>query len=253
MKKLVLSLVLGASLTIVPSAFALKAMTADNMKDTTGQAGVSILIDDVIIFQSSAATTTYTDMDGSFSGTVAAADSSRGGSLTIATEMPEGVLTTLRCVGEFGTRNGFLQQDYASILQSAGIKNIGVGMDGLDEVDNTSFVAGNALGFIGRPLTIDVSGQLRMASYGYSMNIDGTTDSTRIAGIAIGLPTLEINKVDLGQTTKIITISSNTGTSAQEGLKAYGFREYGTEYIRITKSGTSTTAILGGQLEICPH
>jgi hypothetical protein len=59
MKKLVLSLILGASLAIAPSAFALKAMSADNMKDTTGQGGVRISLADVGI-HSTGGDTTYT-------------------------------------------------------------------------------------------------------------------------------------------------------------------------------------------------
>jgi len=63
MKKLALGAVLGASLMISSSAFALTAMTDANMKSATGQAGVSIAIDNVVIEQY-AGSTTYTDGDG---------------------------------------------------------------------------------------------------------------------------------------------------------------------------------------------
>jgi hypothetical protein len=62
MKKLVLSLVLGASLAVAPSVFALSSMTADNMKSATGQAGVSIAIDNVVI-ESFTGSTSYIDDD----------------------------------------------------------------------------------------------------------------------------------------------------------------------------------------------
>ncbi len=74
MKKLVVSLILGASLAIVPSAFALKAMTADNMKDTTGQAGVSISVSNVAIL-TSANTCSYIDSDVTFAYNVANSES----------------------------------------------------------------------------------------------------------------------------------------------------------------------------------
>ncbi len=74
MKKLVVSLILGASLAIAPSAFALKAMSADNMKDTTGQAGVSISVSNVAIL-SSANTTSYIDSDVTFTLDVASTES----------------------------------------------------------------------------------------------------------------------------------------------------------------------------------
>lgn len=62
MKKLVLSAVLGASLMISSSAFALTAMSDANMKAATGQAGVSIAIDNVVIEQY-AGSTSYIDTD----------------------------------------------------------------------------------------------------------------------------------------------------------------------------------------------
>lgn len=62
MKKLVLSAILGASLMISSSAFALTSMSADSMKSATGQAGVSIAIDNVVIEQY-AGSTSYIDGD----------------------------------------------------------------------------------------------------------------------------------------------------------------------------------------------
>lgn len=58
-----MSLVLGASLAIAPSVFALTSMTDANMKSATGQAGVSITLDNVVIEQFTGSTT-YTDEDG---------------------------------------------------------------------------------------------------------------------------------------------------------------------------------------------
>lgn len=63
MKKLAMSLVLGASLAIAPSVFALSPMTDANMKSATGQAGVSIAVDNVVI-ETYAGSTSYIDTDG---------------------------------------------------------------------------------------------------------------------------------------------------------------------------------------------
>jgi hypothetical protein len=240
MKKLVLSLVLGASLAIVPSAFALKAMTDTNMKDTTGQAGVSIVVDDIILFQSSVSSTTYTDVDG--------VDQTNGGSITITNDMPDGILTTMRAVFSAGDRNGFLQNDYAAILAANGVVNTGIGMDGTASFDDARFAAGNAAGYIAKPITIDVAGALDCASYGFSYNVAGAAgaaaQAVKIAGISIGLPTIEINRIDLGDTTTIITANSTTAGLANND---------GEEYIRITKQGSNVTTILGGTVEIAPH
>lgn len=64
MKKSILSLIVGAGLLIAPlTASALSPMSADSLKDATGQAGVSIAIDNVKL-ESWVGATTYTDLDG---------------------------------------------------------------------------------------------------------------------------------------------------------------------------------------------
>jgi hypothetical protein len=67
MKKLALSVILGASLVISSSAFALTSMTDASMKSATAQSGVSIAIDNVVI-ESFVGATTYTDDDGTTTG-----------------------------------------------------------------------------------------------------------------------------------------------------------------------------------------
>lgn len=62
MKKLALSMILGASLMVTTSAFALTSMTDSSMKSATGQAGVSIAVDNVVI-ETFAASTAYVDTD----------------------------------------------------------------------------------------------------------------------------------------------------------------------------------------------
>ncbi len=76
MKKLALGAILGASLLVSTSAFALTAMTDANMKSATGQAGVSITLDNIVIEQY-VGSTTYTDGDGT-STTLSPADDIAG-------------------------------------------------------------------------------------------------------------------------------------------------------------------------------
>ncbi|MDO9265189.1 MAG: hypothetical protein Q7U02_14560, partial [Desulfosalsimonadaceae bacterium] len=63
MKKLT-HLIVGTMIVLAPfSASALETLSADSMKAATGQAGVSIAIDDVILYQNTG-DTTYVDNDG---------------------------------------------------------------------------------------------------------------------------------------------------------------------------------------------
>jgi hypothetical protein len=62
MKKLALSMILGASLMVTTSAFALTSMTDSSMKAATGQAGVSIAVDNVVI-ETFTGSSAYVDTD----------------------------------------------------------------------------------------------------------------------------------------------------------------------------------------------
>ena len=110
MKKSVLSVVLGASLMVTSSAFALSAMTDSTMKAATGQAGVSIALDDITLYQSVGATI-YTDTDG-YLGTAADA----AGVKISGVES----LTTIRAIVDGGNRDGFLKNGYENILSGTG-------------------------------------------------------------------------------------------------------------------------------------
>jgi hypothetical protein len=63
MKKLVIATIACASMVFASSAFALKAMDANSMKDTTAQAGVSISLDNIVIEQMTS-NSMYIDKDG---------------------------------------------------------------------------------------------------------------------------------------------------------------------------------------------
>ncbi|VVS91742.1 DUF6160 family protein [Desulfoluna spongiiphila] len=274
MKKSVLSLIVGAAITIAPmTASALSPMSTDSLKDATGQAGVSIAIDDITLYQSIGATT-YTDTDG-LSG-----DASDAASIVIGGKT---TFTTLRAILDGTNRGGFLANAYGDML--AGINDYA----GTREGAGTIHIA---------PLSIDVSSRVNALSDGLMYNnlglhsrssdadvaawtsafvaadadviaaqaaldadpgnatletalatatataegtaaatIAATKDNTNVAGVVIGLPTLEICK---------------TGDSQTISIAATGSANDGKAFIQITKED-SVMAILGGTLEIAAH
>ena len=305
MKKLAISLVIGASLIITPSAFALKAMTNTNMKAATGQAGVSIALDDVTVWQS-VGQTLYTDTDGLAETAADAASISISGKET---------LTTYRAIFDNTNRDGFLSREYGSIIgRSAGLQDAAqaseyaVYVDGLadpttavtqaawEALANGSSTNGAVAAALAKgdieiaALSIDVAHKVEALSYGmaYNHRADAMTASAglatfadeaaalaggmtqaqidianaydnavaapggvagaatsfavmqsaiSVAGVVIGLPTLEIAKTGDTQTIGIVSAGSNNSDDA---------------YIQITKSN-SVMAVLGGTIEICPH
>jgi hypothetical protein len=183
MKKTALSLVLGASLMVSSSAFALTAMTDSNMKSATGQAGVTIALDDVTLYQSVGATT-YTDTDG------LASVNGAGDSAGIKISGVE-TLTTIRAILDGTDRGGFLKNGYETImtaelntLDADGNTTISTFTSSSGhKIDVTGMRDGYAAGLfdasgnpvnIGAikvaPLTIDVSSKVQALSYGMAYN-----------------------------------------------------------------------------------
>jgi hypothetical protein len=198
MKKLT-HLIVGAMLVLAPlSASALETLSADSMKAATGQAGVSIAIDDVILYQNTG-DTTYVDNDGT---TGLAADAA-GVEITGA----------------------------ESLLQ---IQAIIVGNEGASGNDYRTLAP--AWDEVGKPLTIDVGTCTALTA----MHLDGGgAVGSYIAGVAIGLPTIEIYD-SLANASKVISLVQS------------GAANNGDEFIEIQTTG-NTIAILGGTLEIAPH
>lgn len=302
MKKLALSLILGTSLIITPSAFALNAMTDSNMKAATGQAGVSIALDDITIFQS-IGSTTYTDTDG-----ISYVDDSAAGSVVISGKE---TLTTYRAILDNTDRNGFLDRDYDEYLTrdtanggdihispvtidvtnrvqslSAGLFYNMTGIAAADQLDETTYVAnaesaalalaqandaldainliittnntiitegeGGANSYTAADITaaelavntaellVDDADSLVNTTRSTATSagtLSATYAGTKVAGVVIGLPTLEICKTGDTQTTRI------AGSGSINNGKAF---------IRTTRSD-SVMAILGGTIEICAH
>lgn len=216
MKKLALSLVVGAALALTPlSSFALTAMSADNMKDATGQAGVSIALDDITLYQT-VGETMYIDTDGMDDGNAAA--------IVISDKE---ALVTIRAIADDTNRGGFLKDAMGG---ASGYKEILEGNVAGTTVGNRTVAMGSHIEIAA--LSIDVSSACEI-----STTLNGGVD---VAGVIIGLPTIEICKT--GDTQTIGVYASN----------ADGDKLGGNDFIQITKED-SVLAVLGGTLEIAPH
>ncbi len=214
MKKTLISLVAGAALVMTSSAFALQSMDSDTMKDTTGQAGVSITVDDVLI-ETWVGTTTYTDLDGT-DGTAGSINIT--GKHTI--QSFEGI-TGYDGSALFSPGNGLTQTELGEF-------NYDADGDGVRE------------SFHAMPLTIDV-GSCQILSEGLAFNngagVGTGSTAVQVVGVVIGLPTLEINT----------SADTYTVTASQAGAA-----NDGAAFIQVS-TGAKTQHILGGTIEIAPH
>jgi hypothetical protein len=274
MKKLALSAILGASLMISTSAFALTTMSADSMKAATGQAGVSITLDNVVIEQFTGSTT-YTDTDGT-NGTA--------GSVVISDK---------HVVKEYYAMTS--ATDYAAdFLREAGVANKGTWLEAAAlniDVGNCSILAAgvnanndiiNAAGGAGAILTAAAPVATAAATYAANPTTANlaalaaakTTALTTLQGISTvrdiseasvllgsAVATLAANAaattlgntqqvtgVVIGLPTLLISTSSDTYSV---GVAGAGINS-GSNFIKIAK-GQSAMAILGGIVEIAAH
>jgi hypothetical protein len=271
-------LIIGAALCCLPfSAMALEALDDSALGGVTGQAGVSIALDDVVIYMKSIADVTYIDTDGF--GSVAKAG------IAITYDKESEKLITLGAILD-GSKYGitqlnqkfFQEQDasgawvtkpeFASVVDTIGIFDTsadaaaGLGAaHGAGLVDPTNPTGPSRLGFANgatgnftngiSPLTIDV-GEATALTAGWQYNTAGSLDTTKgstVAGVTIGLPTVEISTYyNAAGETKAISLAETANPSASGTVM-----NAGKEFISIKKTGTSTMAILGGRLEIAPH
>jgi hypothetical protein len=251
MKKLALSVILGASLALTSSAFALTSMTADNMKAATGQAGVSIAIDNVVVEQFIGATT-YTDADG-----VTGVES---GSISIANRHVIKQYNALTSMADFQTKftaaagvapivgAGTLPNNFTlahaltidvgtcSVLTAGGNANLSalVAKTGTAIADiltdaSTKTVAALATQY---GIPFQTANELKLASTQISAGVNQT-----VTGVVICLPTL------------MITTSAD---SYDVTVNQTGAANNGCKFINISKA-KSVMAILGGTVEIAAH
>jgi hypothetical protein len=159
--KSALRTLLAAAMILVPfSAFGLEAMNDQAMNDVTGQAGVSIAVDNVQLYQS-IGKLSYTDTDGIPTAGI------NGGTLAIYNLVQ---MTKINAIIDDTDRGGQLANAYGAIMAN-GFYNAPTG------------------GVVAHALSIDVVDALPILSAGLAHNMGGAVN---VAGVLIGLPTVEI-------------------------------------------------------------
>jgi len=251
----------AATIALAPmSASALEALTDNAMNDVRAQAGVSIALDDIVIYQTGIADTTYTDTDGMTSavtpgGTVgnvstAGVKISYDGAIQKLTII-DGITSDIDKAGAYSAAT--LAAAFANTTPTTVDDAPAVGFYSTAEIaaltpgalDPTNGNNANDDYRTGAsPLTIDI-GTCQSLTAGFAYNMTGSELATGlvpdIAGVIIGLPTIEIKSFHTADTKTISLVADATAANA------------GYAFIEITKTGASTMAILGGRVEIAPH
>jgi hypothetical protein len=188
MKKSALRTLLAAAMILVPfSAFGLEAMNDQAMNDVTGQAGISIAVDNVQLYQS-IGKLSYTDTD---------APGATGGAALAISNLVQ--MTKLNAIIDDTDRGGVLRNAYGAILNNGFYTPV---------TDLNAAATHHA-----QALTIDVVSALPMLSAGVSNNMGMALN---VAGVLIGLPTVEIV-----QSISPFDIVVESATSANNGA-SYG-------------------------------
>lgn len=253
MKRFIVSLAAAAILSMPMAASALEKMDNSQLRSATGQAGVSIAVDDIVIYQKSLADTTYWDIDGIGDGNSAGgimidhADEMQK-LITIDAILDASVYGVAALQGIFGNADAIGIVDDAAAALAAGMDPTNGNMDGL-----TTGIS---------PLTIDV-GTCEALTDGWIYNTAnraadlGGAQNLNVGGVVIGLPTVEITTYTTSdfKSIKLVSGSDNGDGTVTTLTPATGASYFNTdhEFITIEKSGDSTMAILGGRLEIAPH
>jgi hypothetical protein len=140
------------------------------MKEATGQAGVSIALDDVTLYQS-IGKTVYRDTDG-----LTGASDAAGVFITGAE-----TLTTIRAIFDgAGNRGGFLAKDYHAIAKE-------FNYDSVIEPDDTNGDPVNDHTFESKALTIDVANKAKLLTAGKLYNLDAYVGQYDMATLATEL------------------------------------------------------------------
>ncbi|MDY0362526.1 MAG: hypothetical protein RBR08_13815 [Desulforegulaceae bacterium] len=270
MKRFIVGLAATAILSMPMAASALEKMDNSQLRSATGQAGVSIAVDDIVIYQKSLADTTYWDTDGlavlgAGTGSAPAAMVGAAGiMLDHADDMHKlitidaildaddyGVTALKEIFSTDGTAaNTFLNEDIGIIDDMSTMQTFTT-----SGFNATTGATGNFTNGIS-PLTIDV-GTCEALTRGWDYNTNGTQTwasphgqlTGAVAGVVIGLPTVEITTYNTTNTMDVKLVLKNSETG---GLAQAMNMDHNT-FIQIEKSGNSTMAILGGRLEIAPH
>ncbi|GAB6886795.1 hypothetical protein JCM13304A_02930 [Desulfothermus okinawensis JCM 13304] len=247
MKKVLV--MLAALLMVAGSAMAMKAISNDQMDSITGQAGVSIAVDDVKLYQHIQGLW-YTDTDGL--DVTAPSNSTDPGANYLHTQYSgNGASVGIKDLEVMVNVNAITSADVNSTTgEITAIHSIGRELQGTygakvdytNNADNTAFLA--------KPITIDVTDRLPVLSAGAAWDAgvlaaqDIHIPDTNFAGVMIGLGTLEIVQSDM----TIEIALSGLNPLDDDNLDSINGHDFGTFYI-----GKTTLAILDGVIEIAPH
>lgn len=230
MNKVLLIIVFSSLIAVcicLPSRLlAMEELADQSLDQVQGQSGISLVVDDVQLYWHIQGLW-YTDSDGL--GTSSAPGASIG--------IPE--LKTMIQV------NAITSATSSNVTDGSQLQSIGRPLQGdyssaqynfNNNIDRTAFMA--------KPLTIDVTDKLSVLSAAAAYNSGDV--NARIAGVMIGLPTVEIVIAPL---TFGIAINDTTPLDGSNTLTATNKdSSYGT-----ISMGQWTLVILDGVLEIAPH
>lgn len=274
-------LIVAAALCCLPfSAMALEAMDDSTLGAVTGQAGVSIALDDVVLYMK-AADVTYIDTNGFGKASEAGIKLEHSGSklLTLGAILDGstyGITEINHAFFQYEDTNGDWQthEKYTDIVDKIGIfdsaedAGTALAQEAVNSMATGALTYGSTNGATGNfkngisPLTIDIgecealtkgwlyntnNGETEVNLSGTSSMAIGTAKGNYVAGVVIGLPTVEI-KTYYENDSKAVKL---TGVKSFDTANKAINNDH--EFITIQKSGSSTLAILGGRLEIAPH
>ena len=225
MKKLT-GILIAAALILAPmSVSALEMMTDSNMKNVTGQAGVEIAVDDVVLF-SDIGWTKYTDTDGA----AFDANTTQDGASVMLSDR-----TSLQIINAVAPGHG----NGAAASIGDRFSSFYYATDGVYTTSGGDLLAPVTLDATGKPISIDVGTTTLISS---TRGIDLTTTPNQgVNGVIIGLPTVEINTSSESYKVGVVSTDHTGDTMPEENT-----------LIQIENS-ESTTAILDGYVEIAPH
>ncbi|RJQ83539.1 MAG: hypothetical protein C4519_06700 [Desulfobacteraceae bacterium] len=232
MKKFVIALIV---LLLVPfNAMALQTLDEGDMGAITGQAGVHIAVDDVMIFQN-IASLTYTDEDGTSVAALAHTDTGAG-SVSLSNLR---MMVNINGITSLDATTGTPVSPGRAALFTGYADAIA---DGFSFANGTGPLAG---AFIAKAITIDV-GKMDVLSAGLVNNavyIPSLAGETTMAGVRIGLPTVEVHQTELSFD---ITVDYTPDAGADPAYNT------GDSFGNL-KIGQNTMLVLDGFLEIAPH
>lgn len=229
MKKVI---ALFAVMMLIPmTAFGMQSMDQQEMSEVTGQSGVAITIDDVVLHES--ASETWYQNDYSAKAAAMTASNSTGYGSVGMVESGEKLTMVNAIVGYSG-----------GSFDSVGDYGL-QGTYTFDGIDDTVYDPSTQ--FSPNPLTIQV-GQMDVLGYDLASGAQGSAFTAaghpEATGVVIGLPTVEIHEE--GGTAMQLLVS-DSGDPIGDTRADSGVSSFGTLY-----TGDSTMAVLDGRIEITP-